>query len=104
MYKERIVEKEKHVHKNLKTLKKLEKREKEIIDRLKNTYDLQEKEIKKMESVMNESKQGFYMRVPASPAHHQQRSVKEKPSDGDSNLHTISTNSHPTKGNHLEYI
>jgi uncharacterized protein (DUF305 family) len=77
---------------NQKTLKKLEKKEREIIERLKNTYDVQNKEIKRMETVMNESKQGFYQRKPASPEHHQQTQAKSN--GGDPNFSTISTNGH----------
>mmetsp|Transcript_20685 Transcript_20685/g.20430 ORF Transcript_20685/g.20430 Transcript_20685/m.20430 type:complete len:106 (-) Transcript_20685:421-738(-) len=45
-YKKRVNDTGKELNQNLKLLKSLEKKEKEIIDRLKNTYQKQENEIK----------------------------------------------------------
>jgi hypothetical protein len=55
------------VQENLKKLKMLEKMELEVLERLKNTINQQDREIRRMEEVMNESKQGFYKREPLSP-------------------------------------
>ena len=56
-YKERVDHTKDKIMANSKLLKKLEKKEKEIFERLKNTYSQQEREIQKMESVMKDSKQ-----------------------------------------------
>ncbi len=44
----------------------LEQKEREILERLKNTMDEQNIQLERMEQVMNESKQGFYERVASS--------------------------------------
>ena len=51
----------------------LEKKEQEIFERLKNTYDQQDQEMKKMQQVMVESQAWKYSRKPASPAHNKMR-------------------------------
>ena len=68
-YKDRVEQKKNHIQENLEYLKILEKKEQEVFQRLKNTYGEQDKELKKMENVLNMSKQGFYKRTPASPIH-----------------------------------
>ena len=65
-----------------------------MIDKLKNTYDMQNKELQKMENVMNESKQGFYQRVPASPTHYQQRLSKQNGSIEEVTFDTQPMNGH----------
>lgn len=64
-----MIKAEKHAENNIKLMKELEKREKQLIDQLQNTYAVQNKELEKMEQVMNQSKQGFYKRVAASVYH-----------------------------------
>ena len=72
-YKERVDHTKDKIMANSKLLKKLEKKEREIFERLKNTYSQQEREIQKMESVMKDSKQCLYKRKPASPEHNRMR-------------------------------
>ena len=76
-YQNRVDLKDKHIQDNLKLLKILEIKEQEVFQRLKNTYWEQDKELRKMENVMNMSKQGFYKRIPASPVHNM-RSMNRK--------------------------
>ena len=42
-----------------------------MIDKLKNTYDLQNQELQRMETIMNESKSNFYSKRISSPSHGQ---------------------------------
>jgi len=74
-YKERVEHAEGKTVENVKMLRMLEKKEKEIFERLKNTYGQQDIELKKMDKVMQDSKEGFYNRKPASPEHNKMRTT-----------------------------
>lgn len=62
-------------------MKELEKKEREILERLQNTMEEQDRHLQKMEQVMNESKHGFYERKPASPVHHNRQSQSNSNTD-----------------------
>ena len=68
-YKEKVEIKDKHVQENMKLLKSLEKKEQEVLERLKNTYGEHDKELQRLETAINMSKQVYYERAPASPTH-----------------------------------
>ena len=58
-------------------LKNLEKKEQEVLDRLKNTYGEHDKELQRLETVISMSKQSYYERAPASPVHSRPSIQKE---------------------------
>jgi hypothetical protein len=66
-------------------MKMLEQKERETLERLKNTMNEQNIQLQKMEQVMTESKQGFYQRVASS--------VSPKKTDSSTDFQRASTKS-----------